>query len=209
MKYESIVEFTATTKCSKSKIYRFYNENKELFEETKLKGKRMFPITHARYFSSEIMFDENNILRKENTTMRNLIDCLVDKNSLESKLWHMDWSFFCTVAYKADRDKKGCFRQMHAVYDFLASKYAETEIRIFFTTEKFSNRNGYHNHFVIYVGDSKLHQKVIADIKDFFSYDKTDFRQYDKRKAGLFYMSKTGLINEDWDIIYNKLDEEK
>lgn len=35
MKYEKIAEFTNTTKASKSKIYRFYKKNEELFLETK------------------------------------------------------------------------------------------------------------------------------------------------------------------------------
>lgn len=207
MKYETIMEFTATTKCSKSKIYRFYNENKDLFEETKLKGKRLFPIQHARYFDSEVMFDENKVLRQENQSMKNLIDSLVDKDSLQYKLWSMEWSYFCTVAYKVDRNKRSCFKQMNNIFEHLVLKYNDTTIRIFFTTEEFTSRKGYHNHFVIYVENQKLHEQVIADIKAYFSFDKTDFRDYDRYKAGLFYISKTGLINEDWDILYNKLDK--
>ncbi len=81
MKFENIKEFIITTKSSKSKIYRFYKKNEELFSETRMKsGKRLFPVGHARYFDSEIMFDENKILRQENQSMRNLIDCLVVKN---------------------------------------------------------------------------------------------------------------------------------
>lgn len=51
------------------------------------------------------MFDENKILRTENKSMRNLIDCLVDKDSLQFRLWELEWSFFFTVAYQADRNK--------------------------------------------------------------------------------------------------------
>lgn len=99
MKYENITEFKITTKVSKSKVYRFYKKNEELWNETKLKnGKRLFPTDHARYFDSEIMFDENKILRQENQSMRNLIDCLADKQSLQHTFWQMDWSFFFTVA---------------------------------------------------------------------------------------------------------------
>ena len=84
MKYENITAFRITTKSSKSKVYRFYKKNEELWSETKLKsGKRLFPVDHARYFDSEIMYDENKILRQENQSMRNLIDCLVDKESLQ------------------------------------------------------------------------------------------------------------------------------
>jgi hypothetical protein len=49
MKYENIKEFKVTTKVSKSKIYRFYKKNEELWSETMLKGgKRLFPVDHAR-----------------------------------------------------------------------------------------------------------------------------------------------------------------
>jgi hypothetical protein len=37
MKYENITTFKLTTKASKSKIYRFYKKNEELWNETQLK----------------------------------------------------------------------------------------------------------------------------------------------------------------------------
>lgn len=203
MKYENLKKFIIATKSSKSTIYRFYKKNEELFSDTILKnGKRLFPIDHARYFDSEIMFDENKILRQENQSMRNLIDCLVDKDSLQYRLWQLDWSYFFTVAYKLDRKKTSCFKQMHGVYDYLLKKYGDaTGLRIFFTTEPFANRCGYHNHFAIHIEDKRLHEQIIADIKDYFNYDRIDFGIYDRYKAGLFYMSKDGLNGEDWDFI--------
>lgn len=203
MKYENITEFTKNTKTSKSKIYRFYKRNEDLFSDTRLRdGKRLFPTDHARYFDSEVMFDQNKILRQENQSMRNLIDCLEDKESLQSTFWHKQWSFFFTVAYKLDRKKNSCFKQMHGLYDYLEEKYGKfTDLRIFFTTEPFTNRSGYHNHFVIYIEDKKLHQEIVTDIQAYFSYDRTDVSPYDKYKAGLFYMSKEGLSGEDWDFI--------
>ena len=210
MKLENIKEFTVTTKASKSKIYRFYKKNENLWDETKLKNnKRLFPVDHARYFDSEIMFDENKILRQENQSMRNLIDCLVDKDSLQYRLWQLDWTFFLAVAYKAERDKKGCFRQMHSLYEHLENKYGDTTaLRLFFTTEPFTNRKGYHNHLVLHIENRKLHEQIISDIKDFFSYDRVEVAIYDKYKAGIFYASKKGLINEDWDILGNNLKQD-
>lgn len=139
MKYEKIKEFIKSTKASKSTIYRFYKKNEDLFAETKFtNGKRFFPVDHARYFDSEIMFDENKILRQENQSMRNLIDCLADKTSFQHTFWQMDWSFFFTVAYKAERNKNSCFKQMHGMYDYLTEKYGtSTGLRLFFTTESF------------------------------------------------------------------------
>lgn len=37
MKYENITAFKIITKVSKSKVYRFYKKNVELWRETKLK----------------------------------------------------------------------------------------------------------------------------------------------------------------------------
>lgn len=207
MKIENIKEFIKRTKTSKSTIYRFYKKNLELWDETKIKSnKRVFPVDHAKYFDSELMFDENKVLRLENQSMRNVIDCLMDKDSLQNKLWYMDWSLFVTVAYKAERNKKSCFRMMHALYESLITKYGDsTEIKMFFTTEPFANRAGYHNHFVLYCSNSKLHEQVKSEIGDFFVNDKIDIKFYDKYKAGLFYSAKMGLINEDWDILGNRL----
>ncbi len=205
MKYEDLKKFIISTKASKSTIYRFYKKNEDLFAETKISnGKRLFPTDHARYFDSEIMFDENKILRQENQSMRNLIDCLADKESLQHTFWQMNWSFFFTVAYKLERNKTSCFKQMHGLYDYLNEKYQDsTELRMFFTTEPFTNRNGYHNHFVIYIGDKKLHEQIVTDIQQYFSYDRIDVSIYDKYKAGLFYMAKESLNGIDWDFIDN------
>lgn len=205
MKYENIKEFIITTKASKSKIYRFYKKNEELFSEAKLRnGKRLFPTDHARYFDSEVMHDENKQLHQENKSMRNLIDCLDNKDPFPQTLWNMEWSFFFTVAYKLERNRQSCFKQMHGVYDFLLKKYGdETGLRMFFTSEPFTNRKGYHNHFVIFIENRKLHEQLTTDIQEHFIFDRVDFSLYDKYKAGLFYMSKEGLTGEDWDFIHN------
>lgn len=207
MRIENVKEFIKRTKVCKSTIYRFYKKNPELWIETKFKNnKRLFPVEHAKYFDSEIMFDENKILKQENQSMRNLIDCLMDKDSLPSTLWYMKWSLFVTVAYKLERNKKSCFRMMNAFYENIISKYGEnSEVRMFFTTEPFNNRKGYHNHFVLYVSDEKIHQLVIDEINDFFSFDKIEIKNYDQYQAGLFYSVKEGLVNEDWDLLGNKL----
>lgn len=210
MKYENLKEFITSTKSSKSTIYRFYKKNIELFDETKLKsGKRFFPANHARYFDSEIMYDENKELRQENGSMRNLINCLMDRNSLPTRLWSLEWSFFYTVAYKAERNKKSCFKQMHGLYEHLNTKFGDyTALRIYFTTEQFTNRTGFHNHFVLNIANRKVYDEVLNEIKLYFSFDRVDLAPYDQFKAGLFYASKEGLMNEDWDIIGNNLKSE-
>jgi len=208
MKFENIKEFIITTKSSKSRIYRFYQRNKDLFIETKMKsGKRVFPVDHARYFDSEIMFDENKLLRQENQSMKNLIDCcLIDKDSLQLRLWRLNWSFFITVAYKLERNKKSCFRQMHGLYEHLEKKYGDvTALRLFFTSEPFTNRTGYHNHLVLDISEKKLRQEILAEVQNYFCYDRVDVGIYDQYKAGIFYMTKEGTMTEDWDILGNNL----
>lgn len=207
MKYEKISEFVTTARSSRSSVYRFYAKNEELWSETKKKGnKRLVPVEHLKYFDSEIMFDENKVLRSENQSMKNLIDCLMDKDSLQYRLWQMGWDFFFTISYRAERNKKSCYRQITGLYESLIKKYGdETGLRMFFTTEPFVNRIGFHNHFVIRVENEKLQQEVVNEIHEYFSYDRVDFTKYDKYKAGLFYISKEGLVNEDWDILGNNL----
>ena len=207
MKYENLKEFIASTKTSKSTIYRFYRKNKELFEETKIKsGKRVFPSEHARFFDSEIMHDENKLLRLQNQSMKNLINGLMDRQSLSTRLWYLDWTFAFTIAYKLERNKNSCYRQMSGLYEMLEKKYGnDTTIRLFFTTEAFAERKGYHNHFVLQIGNKKLHEEVVNDIKKHFCYDRVNAGIYDQFKAVLFYVAKEGLVNEDWDIMGNNL----
>jgi hypothetical protein len=207
MKYDTMEQFIERTGRSRSKINRFYKANPELDAETKFKGKwKMYPVEHLRYFKSEIMFDENKTLRLENDKLKSLLKCLQERNSLESTLWFLDWTFFVTVAYKNERNKKSCYRQMIGLYEFLLDKYgADSALNFFFTTEPFTNRSGYHNHFVLYTEDTRLHEVVANDIRNYFTYDRVDIQAYDLHQAGLWYMSKKGLEGEDYDIKGNNL----
>jgi hypothetical protein len=207
MKIENIKEFSKRTKTSKSTIYRFYKKNEELWSNTKLKNnKRLFPVEHAKYFDSEIMYDENKILVQENRSMKNVIDCLMDKDSFQSQLWFMEWSFFVTVAYAHERNKKSCYRMMNGLYEALATKYVNrAQIKLFFTTEPFTNRKGYHNHFVLHCSDTRLHEEIAADIAIYFDGNRLQIEPYNRYEAGLFYMVKEGLVNDDWDILDNNL----
>lgn len=205
MVYEKVNEFVITAGISRSTLYRFYKRNQEFWQETKLKNnKRFIPSTHAKYFDSEALFDELKTAQLENKSLRNLITCLADKDTLPRTFWDMNWSFFVTVAYHAERNKKSCFRLMHQLNEELTEKYGDdTKIRMFFTTEPFTNRKGYHNHFTLYIENKKLEPQVCNDIRKFFEYDRIDILAYDMFKAGLFYMTKEGLQGDDWDILKN------
>ncbi len=209
MKIEPLKEFVKRTQVSESTIKRFYRNNPELKAEVVKRKKNYYPIEHARYFNSEIMFDENKQLRQENSSMRNVINSLMDKESMQSTLWYMDWSYFCTAAYKLERNKKSCRRMMGGLYENLLERYGDrTTIRLFYTTEPFANRNGYHNHFVIYISNKALENAIIDDISLYFEYDRLDCKIYDPYKAALFYMVKNGIHGDDWDLLGNNLDAE-
>ncbi|MBY8963865.1 hypothetical protein KJK34_13980 [Flavobacterium sp. D11R37] len=202
MKYEKMNKFIKTTGKSRTTIYRFYEKNPELKEETKLKGNRRYiPEGHAKYFDSEKMFDEYKTLEQQNKSMRNLLECLADKDSFPSLFWHMDWSFFYTIAYKTERNKKSCFKVMTAMYEHLLNKFGEeTGLRLFFTTEQFTNRKGCHSHFVIHVDNKKLKEAIVNEIAVFFEYDRVEVKIYDRNQAGVYYIAKDGLQGEDWDF---------
>lgn len=210
-KYEKINDFIRRADTSRASIYRFYKKYPDLFAETIKKNiPRYYPISHGKYFNRESLVDEIRGLELENNSMRSIIDNLMDRDSLQTKLWEMNWTFFGTIAYSSDLDKKVCYRLMCTMYNELESKYGDAiDLRLFFTTEPFKVRNGYHNHFVIYTSNSFYAESIAEDIREFFSYDRVDIVGYDKYKAGLFYMTKEGLVNEDWDILYNNLDDDK
>ena len=95
---------------------------------------------------------------------------------------------------------------MTSLYESLNKKYGnDVELRMFFNTEPFPNRTGNHNHFVLYVSDKRLYEQIESDIADFFVMDRVEVKRYDRYKGGLFYTAKNGLVNEDWDILGNKI----
>jgi len=95
MIYQTIKEFIKTAKTSRSTIYRFYRTNDLLWDETKLKSnRRLIPTAHAKYFDSEILFDELQASSLENRSLKRLIDLLADKETLPTTFWGLGWSFF-------------------------------------------------------------------------------------------------------------------
>jgi len=210
MKIENLKEFIKSTKKSKSTIIRFYKKNPDLFKKTTFKNnKRYYPTEHIKYFDSEVMHDENKVLILQNQSMKNLINGLMDRESLPTRLWYLDWSLIFTVSYKLEYNKKSCYKQMCGLYDLLDDKYGnETTIRLFFTTEPFAERSGNHNHFILHIGNEKLHKKIITDVMDYFSSNIVNVDTYDPFQGYLFYIAKSGLINEDWDLFGNNLVED-
>jgi hypothetical protein len=212
MKYEHIEKFATRVGKTRRTIYRFYNKNEDLREQTKIKnGKRFIPIEHKKFWNTEVLFDENKNLSDSNHNMRNLLDYLHDnRNPLANKLWGFDWSNFVSIDYKFERSKNYSITMMNKLYEMLDEKFGDnTTIRIFFTTEPFANRNnGQHNHMMIYIKNEVFTKLVLNEIKRFFKNDRVDSSKYNKYKGGLFYMMKEGMQGVDWDILGNKLEKE-
>jgi hypothetical protein len=210
MKYEKVDEFAKRVGINRRTIFRFYAKNANLKGETKIKGgSRIIPISHQKYWNTDILFDENKLLNSENRMMRSLIDQLYkNDNPMAIKLWQMNWSLFVTIDYKLEYSKIACFNVMHKLYEKLELKYgSSTALRMFFVTEPFSNRNnGQHNHIMLYVEDEACKTMILSEIHSFFMYDRVDYHDYCKYKAGFHYMTKQGLSGEDWDILGNNLD---
>lgn len=139
-------------------------------------------------------------LIKRNHQQRNFIKKLKNSNdTLENHLAILDWDYFCTISYKESLNKERCFSSMTKFYESLVASYPNKSFRMYFTTEPFTNRKGYHNHFILRAGlenrdvqffmEKNLPQGII-DVKDY----KADV-------AAVHYVSKKGLQGIDWDIL--------
>lgn len=88
----------------------------------------------------------------------------------------------------------------------LEDKYGNsTEIRLFYTTESFTVRDGNHNHFVLYISNPELHYAVKKDMTEYIGTNITDIKPYDEDLPCIFYSSKKGLEGIAWDILGNDL----
>ena len=209
MKYESINEFSKRIGKSRRTIFRFYSKNIELNEETKIRnGKKIIPISHNKYWSSEIMYEENKRLNIDIKFMKNLLDYLhTNDKPLANKIWRFDWSYFVTINYKEERSEDFCFKKMHRLYKKLEDKFGKaTILRMIFTTEPFEYRdNAHHNHLFLYIQNEKLKKQVLKDVHKFFPNDRIHSDDYDMYKGGIHYIMKDGINGVDWDILGNNL----
>jgi len=138
--------------------------------------------------------------------MKNLIDRLNNPNTLEYRMFQLDWTVFGTVAFKYDKGKTQCFNDMSKLYEELEQRFGKkTKLRLFYTTEPFANRNGNHTHFILHVSNKILKDEVVMCIENHFKYDRVDAQPYNKYKAGTYYPAKNGLQGTDWDILGNNL----
>jgi hypothetical protein len=204
----NLKETTERTGISRSSIYRFYETNPELRSETKLRNKkRLIPEAHLSLMTRTNIYTKAINLEKDVEQLKRLVNLLASNpNTIQYKLYSMKWDWFGTIAFRADKSKKNTFDLMHQLYNHIISLYgSRTAINLFFTVEPFTNRTGTHIHFVLRVGKDSWENEVIENLKDFFSEDRVELRKYDKYKAGIYYISKEGLKDEDWDLLGNDL----
>lgn len=192
---------------SKNKIHLTKNPN------WFIRGNRKYEyhIDYTKMFLSESLY-ESLIYKLDNeyliNQLRNTIDCLVDKpDSLEAHLTQLNWGYFATIAYKNELIQKRCFSELSMLSDIIKENTKGT-FRVFFTTESFTHRKGYHNHLVIKCDG--LGQKELKALitKYLVPEARIEVVPYDRGKAGIFYISKDGLHGENWDLNGNKLKEE-
>lgn len=201
--YVNSQEFIKRAGISRSKLYRTYKESPEIWRETTIKnGRRLIPEKHLKYFDRELLYQDNR-------SMRNLMDCLRDKESLPYRLWYLDWTYFITISYRLLRDKDACASRMRQLYDEIENEFGnQTKLRMFFTSEPFINRKGYHNHVILNVKEKRHRNAVLKLVKEAFKYDRIDKVPYDYRLGAIFYTAKKGLDGTEWDLLGNNFEQE-
>ncbi len=210
--YYTTKEFIAKAEISRSSLIRLTKnlmENKSEWKTNYIKETANGNLFHKSLFSQFIpnwCLDKLVEYEEHFDDMRNLVTVLEDPNSLPYTFYRMKWDNFITVAYEKIYTPERCFSMMSEIADILETKCGkENEFRIFFTTESFSHREGFHNHFFLRVGNHKTRECALDLINDYFANDRIDIKPYDSEKAGLFYIAKNGLEGIDWDFRGNSL----
>lgn len=203
----NLKETTERTGMSRASIYRFYERNPELWNETKIKTKkRLIPEEHLIKITKTNIYAKALALDEQTVQLKRVVDLLLDPNTIQYRLYQMDWDWFGTIAFKNEVNKRGSYHKMLQAFDYIIGQFGkEIDLRMFFTVEPFTHRGGTHIHFILKVGNGLLKNAVIEELKGFFKNNRLDFKKYDKYKAGIYYISKNGLRGEDWDILGNDL----
>lgn len=181
---------------------QFIKENKNL-DWFKTKNK---PFKYSYKFLNEFISTELFELIEYNRQLSRTIRCMQQKNTLEQHLSFLEWDYFITIAYKDNFNKERCFDMMHELYRHLTMSEYTGDTRMFFTTESFTNRFGYHNHLILKSSCNKIALENI--INKFLPQARIDIRKYESQLAGVFYVAKEGTNGTDWDLLGNNLSNE-
>ena len=145
----------------------------------------------------------------DNRSLRNTISCLRDSDSLGYRLFKMEWTWWCTVSYQQELPASACRIFMDDLYNQLEMKYGDRcVLRMFYTTESYSVRDGNHNHFVLYVSEPSLHFEIRQEMLAIIGANQFDIQKYDEEKPCVFYSCKEGMSGTEWDLWGNNLKEE-
>lgn len=161
-----------------------------------------YHVNFLEQFVSPMVFD----LLDRNRQLSNTIKCMHRTGTLEQHLSFLKWDYFITISYKDAISSSKCFSAMSELYEKIESYSFTGGTRMFFTTEPFSNRKGYHNHLILKIDVNK--DKVNQLIEKYAPIGRIDVKPYDDELAGVFYTAKDKHRNDDWDLRGNNLSEE-
>lgn len=200
----NLKETSEKTGVKRATIYRFYDKNPLLKCETKIVNrKKVIPEHHLPLIAKNNIYTKALKLENQNEQLIRLVDLLSDnvRYPLQYTLYQKQWSWYGTVAFKVDRGKKFCYHQMSQLFDHLNNLFGKIGLRIFFTLEPFNWRDGMHVHFILNVRNTSKQAEVINELNNYFKGNRVYLEPYDKYQAGIYYISKMGFQNEDWDIL--------
>jgi hypothetical protein len=164
------------------------------------------PYKYSYKLLSEFISTDLFKLIEHNRQLSRTIRCMHQTNTLEQHLSFLEWDYFITIAYKDNFNKKDCFDMMHVLYRHLTIPTITGDTRMFFTTESFTNRFGYHNHLILKSNCNKTTLEQL--ISSCLPYARIDIRPYNRELAGVFYVAKEGANGTDWDLLGNNLSAE-
>lgn len=213
-KYLSKAEFVKKAKITARTAERLINRlQEEQPNHPKIKKEKngRFRFHHSlltRYVSEEYLNieKEKRKLEREIRSLKNTIDCITNKKELGYALHNHSWSFFGAINYKEETSRRKCRDTMVNLYKHLTKVFgSQSEIRFFFTTEDVFNKGNNHSHFVLYLSNSALLERVKAEIEKHLEGQRVYIDTYNHYKAGIFYSCKEGLRDVNWDILGTSL----
>ncbi|WMI65531.1 hypothetical protein RBH94_15880 [Aestuariibaculum sp. YM273] len=164
------------------------------------------PYLYHKNFLEEFISPEVFGLLDRNRQLSNTIKCMHRTGSLEQHLSFLKWDYFVTISYKDALSSKMCFSAMSELYEKIEAYSFSGDCRMFFTTEPFSNRKGYHNHLVLKMD---ANQNTVSEfVKKYSPVGIVDVQPYDYELAGVFYTAKDKHKNDEWDLLGNNLSSE-
>lgn len=204
MKLLKIKDFIKEAGISRSSLYRLYKKYPTLEHETKEKSRhRLIPINHSMYFDLEKMIDNISRQKEKISEIKGLTDCLFKDDGTITYFWKMEWSVFATISYQNNVNSLNCHQKMSKLFNDLNHYYGHiTNLRMLFSTENYSERKGHHNHFLLHSSNSEVLSEIKSKIKNRYSFDQVHISDYNKYQTGVFYVTKGGLREENWDFLH-------